>query len=329
MRKKFVVLMVLVAVVLSSIGCNKVEPTKETSSESKNSAVSSSQEGGGVIGLFMTHMSNEFTIALSSSVEAQVKARGYECKIYDAKQDAQTQQNQIEQAIASGINGIVVEPVSVDGVVPAVKFAKEQGIPVVIVNQRISDPKAADVYVGADSVVTGEVLMKKVVEDLGGKGSIALLLGPMGSDAQVGRSKGFSNILAKNPDVKVEYETSANWATEPALSTTENWLSSGKKIDAIVSQNDGMAIGAAKAVSDAGLKGKIMVYGVDATKEGLQAVLNDDLKASISQGTTDQGRMAADACADLIEKKTVEPEIIVANEVFVKENAKQFLESGK
>lgn len=300
----------------------------ETSAVAEETTAAAATQGG-TIALFMTHMSNEFTITLSGAVEAQVKARGYEYKVYDAKQDAAQQQNQIEQAITLGVNGIIIEPVSVDGIVPAVEAAKNAGIKVVIVNQRISKPEAADCYVGADAETTGRYLMEQVMKDIGGKGNLALLLGPMGSDGQVGRSLGFTNVIKEYPDVKVEFEGSADWQTEPALKLAENWLNSGKELNAIVAQNDGMAIGAAKAVSDAQLKDSIFVYGVDATSEGLQAVLDGNLKATVSQGTEDQGKLSADACADLIEGKTVEAETIVKNVVYTIDNAQAALDAIK
>ena len=58
--------------------------------------------------------------------------------------------------------------------------------------------------------------MKKVMEDLDGKGNIVELLGPMGSDGQVGRSKGFDSVLAEYPDVKVIASDSADWDTAKA-----------------------------------------------------------------------------------------------------------------
>lgn len=294
----------------------------ETADEGSNASA-----GGGKIALFMTHMSNEFTITLSSAVKAEVEARGYEFTVYDAGQDAATQADQIEQAITLGVDGIIIEPVSVDGVVPSVKAAKEEGTKVVIVNQRISEPEAADCYVGADAAVTGAKLMEEVMKDIGSKGNIALLLGPMGSDGQIGRSEGFDQVLAENPDVEVVFQDTAEWQTEPALTIVENWLNAGKDIAAIVSQNDGMAVGAAKAVADAQKTGEIKVYGVDATSEGLQGVLDGNLQGTISQGTEDQGKYSADACADLIEGKMVDAETIVENIYYTKENAQEALDA--
>ena len=274
-------------------------------------------------------MSNEFTMTLSSSVENQVKARGYNYSVYDAQKDVAAQVGQIEQAITLGVKGIIIEQVSVDGVIPAVKAAKAEGIAVVIVNQRISSPEEADSFVGVDNINTGAALMKQLVADIDGKGNIAFLLGPMGSDGQVGRLEGFNSVITDIANIEVVFEDTAEWQTDPALTITENWLNSGKDIVAIAAQNDGMAVGAAKAVADAKLEDSVKVYGIDATSEGLQAVLDGKLAATISQGTEDQGRISADVCADLLEGKTVEKEIIVDNVVYTKANAQAALDAIK
>lgn len=299
-------------------------PATEMKADPSKAATQSKQ-----IALFMTHMSNEFTIALSGSVKAQVEARGYEYKVYDANKDAERQQTQIEQAVNLGVGAIIIEPVSVDGIVPAVRQAASKGTNIVIVNQRISEPSLAKAYVGADAVKTGKILMEQVVKDLGSGGELALLLGPMGSDGQIGRSAGFKEVMDANQGFTKAFEASANWETAPALSTVENWLNSGKTINAVVSQNDGMAIGAAQAVAAAGKTGQIKVYGVDATSEGLQAVLDGKLAATVGQGTQEQGKKAADAAADLIEGKTVPAETIVENVVYTKDNAAEALAALK
>ena len=310
--------------------------SSEDSSEADSTADASKEEsedaGSGDLiekkmALFMTHMSNEFTVTLSNAAKDEAAERGYALNIYDANQDAQNQADQIEQAITLGVEGIIIEPVSVDGVVPSVKAAKEAGVNVVIVNQRISDPEAADCYVGADAATTGSKLMEEVMKDIGGKGNVALLLGPMGSDGQVGRSEGFDQVLADYPDVTVAFQDTAEWQTEPALTIVENWLNAGKEISAVVAQNDSRAVGAAKAIADAQKTGEIKVYGIDATSEGLQAVLDGKLQGTMAQGTSDQGKFAADACADLLDGKEVDSETIVDNVYYTADNAQEALDA--
>ena len=139
------------AAAVLALGLASCTPATEMKADPSKATTQSKQ-----IALFMTHMSNEFTIALSGSVKAQVEARGYEYKVYDANKDAERQQTQIEQAVNLGVGAIIIEPVSVDGVVPAVRQAASKGTNIVIVNQRISEPSLAKAYVGADAVKTEE-----------------------------------------------------------------------------------------------------------------------------------------------------------------------------
>lgn len=212
--------------------------SSEDSSEADSTADASKEEsedaGSGDLiekkmALFMTHMSNEFTVTLSNAAKDEAAERGYALSIYDANQDAQNQADQIEQAITLGVEGIIIEQVSVDGVVPSVKAAKEAGVNVVIVNQRISDPEAADCYVGADAATTGSKLMEEVMKDIDGKGNVALLLGPMGSDGQVGRSEGFDQVLADYPDVTVAFQDTADQGKFAADACVD--LLDGKEVD--------------------------------------------------------------------------------------------------
>ena len=159
-----------------------------------------------------------------------------------------------------------------DGLGPALAAAKKAGIVVINVNQRVSDPKVTDAYVGANPVEGGEIEMGYIAKEIGGKGNVAFLLGPLGSDAEIGRTQGYENVLKNYPDIKVAYKQTANWRTDEALKLAENWLQTGADLAAIVSNNDDMALGAVKAIKDAHLVGKIKVAGIDAAPNALAAV---------------------------------------------------------
>ncbi len=277
-------------------------------------------------GLFMSHMTNAFTIEMSDAVKAKATELGLDLTVYDGGQDAAKQASQVETAVTQGISCIVIEPASVDGLVPAIEGATKAGIPVVVVNQMISAPEVATSFVGVKNVEGGELEMRTAAEAMGGKGNVAFLLGPMGSDAQLGRTEGYYNVLKDYPDIKVVFEQSANWKTDEALKLVENWLQTGTEINAIVANNDGMALGALKAVEDAQLLDTIKVYGLDATPDALAAVKEGKLAATISQSTTEQGKVAMDTCAKLVKGETVEKEIYVQFTLITIENVDQYLQ---
>ncbi len=276
-------------------------------------------------GLFMSHMTNAFTIEMSDAVKAKAAELGVELTVYDGGQDAAKQVSQVETAVTQGITGIVIEPVSVDGIVPAIEAATKAGIPVVVVNQKISKPEAASAFVGVSNVDGGVMEMKTAAEAIGGKGNVAFLLGPMGSDAQLGRTEGYYNVLKDYPDIKVVFEQTANWKTDEALKLVENWLQTGTEINAIVANNDGMALGALKAVEDAKLLDKIKIYGLDATPDALAAVKDGRMAATVSQSTTAQGATAMETVVKLVKGEKVDPEILVSFTLITIDNVGEYL----
>jgi ribose transport system substrate-binding protein/inositol transport system substrate-binding protein len=285
------------------------------------------QDGGGkpVFMLCISHMTNAFTTTVANSMSAAAKAAGAELIINEGGNDISKQISQIESGINQKVNAIIIEPVSVNGVIPAVEAAGRAGIPVIIFNQKISDPSKATTFVGVSNDTLGALEMRRAVQDLGGKGNVAFLLGPMGSDGQLGRSKGYADVIAQNPNVKVVFEETANWTTEEALRLVENWLQTGTRIDAIVCQNDGMALGAVKAVEDKGLSSQIKVYGLDAVPDALKAVKEGRLEISVSQATERQSQMAIDIAMKLYRGETVPVENLVEGEVIDKTNVDKHL----
>lgn len=279
-----------------------------------------------VYGLFMSHMTNAFTMEMSSAVKAKADELGVKLTVYDGGKDPAKQINQMETALSQGISAIIIEPASVDGIKPAVEAAREAGVPVIILNQKITDQELANCFVGVSNVDGGKMEMSAAVADMGGEGKVALLLGPMGSDAQIGRSEGYQAVIDESGGkIEVVYELTANWVTDEALSIVETWLSSGKEINAIVAQNDGMALGALKAVEDAKLQDKILVYGLDATDEALAAVKDGRLKATVSQSTTLQGQKAMEAAFDIVNGKEVPDEVLVDFTLITIDNVDEFL----
>lgn len=309
-KKSIAVILVLVLVASTLAACSSGKPAVEKSKK---------------YALFMSHMTNAFTIELSDAVKAKAAELGVEVTVNDGGKDAAKQISQIETTVNQGIDGIIIEPVSVDAIVPAVKAAKAAGIPVVIVNQQISDPSAASAYVGVANKDGGAMEMTKAAADLAGKGNIAILLGPMGSDAQIGRSAGYKTVVDANPGIQVVFESTANWTTDEALKLVENWLQAGKDIKAIVAQNDGMALGALKAVEDAKLQASIKVYGLDATPDALAAVKEGRLAATVSQSTTTQGLEAMAAVVKLSKGETVPAVTLVNFTLITKDNVDKFI----
>lgn len=290
-------------------------------STTPSSATSSgSDAAGGRIALMMSHMTNEFVTTVADAAQAEGEQQGFEVVVFDGKQDAATQVTQIEQAVAQGFDGILVEPVSKDGVVPGLVAANDAGVPIATIVQQASDQSLAASYIGGDEVNAGHLQMAEALAAIGDSGEIAILYGPMGSDAQLARDEGYQEVLAATPDVSVKFEDTANWVTAEALTIVENWLASGSDIKAVVAQNDGMAVGAAQAIENAGKTGEILVFGVDATADGVAAIKEGTMAGTVSQDTAGVGRLGVDTMVKLINGETVDAEVLTDATWITKEN---------
>lgn len=109
----------------------------------------------------------------------------------------------------------------------------------------------------------------------------------------------------------------------------ENWLQSqGEKISAVFAQNDEMAMGAVLAIEQAQKKGRIIVVGVDAIADALQAVQNGRLDATVFQDAAGQGGIAVQLAARLAKKQAVPQETYIPFQLVTKDNVDQFLKSA-
>ncbi|MDD4080818.1 MAG: sugar ABC transporter substrate-binding protein [Eubacteriales bacterium] len=271
----------------------------------------------------ISHMTNAFTVTAAEAMTAAAEAAGAKMTVVEAAQDINKQVSQIEMAVNTS-DVIIIEPVSTDGVLAAVSAAMEAGVPVVIFNQAISDPSRASTFCGVSNADLGYMQMKRAIEDMGGSGSVALLLGPLGSDGQLGRSAGYKRAIDEtNGAVTIAFEETANWTTEEALVLAENWLQTGIEIDAFVCQNDGMAMGAVKATEDKNLK--IKCYGLDATDDALRAVKEGRLELSVSQNTEAQAQASVDSAMKLWAGEEVPSEILAEGLIIDASNVDEFL----
>lgn len=148
-------------------------------------------------------------------------------------------------------------------------------ITVIAVNTTLADETAISSSVLPDDVAAGAQEMQMMADELGGKGNIVILQGPLGSSPELDRTEGIQSVLDENPGIKVLAKDTANWTRDQAVNKMKNWVSSfGDKIDGVVSENDDMGLGALQALKEAGMD--VPIVGIDGIEDGLRAVENGD-----------------------------------------------------
>lgn len=258
-----------------------------------------------VIGVSFQGLSDEYIVRLSDAFQARADELGVQLQVADGQMDAETQVGQVENFIAQKVDAIVLNPISMDGCAPAVEAANEAGIPIITLISITSNQDMASAYVGSDAVESGLIEGQMMVEDLGGKGNIVVMFGQMGHDAQLGRYEGLLQAM-EGTDIEIVAEQTGNWSREEGMALMENWLASGKEIDAVVAQNDAMALGALMAIEAKGLTGEIKVYGIDAQAEALDAVEEGTMAGTVFQNAEEQGTKCVDVALAAAKGETLE-----------------------
>ena len=273
-------------------------------------------EGGYKIALIQQHQTNAFQIAVTEAAEAKAKELGVDLTILSADQDAAKQISQIEQCTSEGYQAILFEPVDPDGLGDAAQAAADKGVIMINVISACTDWENHGISALScgDNVTAGETEMQHVADLLGGKGNIAILTGPSGDSGGLQRLEGYQNILKNYPDmVQVVEPADCQWDTAAAQGTVESWLSA-YDLDAIVCENDGMAVGAGNA---AGANSGIVITGVDGTPDGFEAIKDGRITGTVSQ---DGGAMAAngiEAACKLIDGETLENNTIITTNIWI------------
>jgi ABC-type sugar transport system substrate-binding protein len=287
------------------------------------------------IGVSMDKFDDNFLTVLRNGMADYAKTQpGVTVQIEDAKNDVSKQLSQVQNFIANGVTAIIVNPVDTSATAAITKTAAEAGVPLVYVNRLPADidkfgPKAA--FVGSDERDSGTLEAKEICKLLGGKGSILVMEGELSNQAAVQRTADVHEVL-KTPEcsgIKIIAEQTANWDRTQAQNLMTNWLSKGLQFDAVISNNDEMAIGGMQALKAAGIDTKkSIVGGVDATQDALASMKAGDLKVTVFQDAAGQGKGAVDTALALAAGKTVPKIVNVPFQLVTPADADKFLKKN-
>ncbi|MEU3548973.1 ABC transporter permease/substrate-binding protein [Streptomyces longwoodensis] len=282
----------------------------------------SSSSANPKVGLSLSTLNNPFFVQIRSGAQAEAKKRGVDLTVTDAQNDASQQANQLQNFTSSGLGAIIVNPVDSDAAGPSVRAADKAKIPVIAVDRGVNK---ADVnaLVASDNVAGGELAAKTVAEKLGGNGRIVILQGQAGTSAARERAEGFAKGLKAYPGIQVVAQQPADFDRTKGLDVMSNLLQAHPDVQGVIAANDEMALGAIKALGAKAGK-SVQVVGFDGTPDGLKAVEQGTLYASVAQQPSQLGRIAVDNALRALDGKDVPATVKVPVKVVTKENVAGF-----
>lgn len=281
------------------------------------------------IGVSMSQFDDTWLTYLRESMDQKAKAMpdAVQLQFEDARSDVVKQLSQVESFISQKVDAIVVNPVDTAATRKITEAAVKAGIPLVYVNRRPDDlnlPKGV-VTVASDDLEAGKMQMQYLAEKMGGKGSIVILLGDLANNSTANRTKGVKEVLVQYPGIKIDQEQTGVWLRDKGMTLVNDWLTQGRQFNAVVANNDEMAIGAAMALNQAGVaKGSVLIAGVDGTPDGLRAVQRGELAVSVFQDAKGQAEGSVETAVKMVKQQPVEAAVWIPYRLITPENVAQF-----
>lgn len=298
MLKKLVVACLLGAAVIGVAGCG--------SSDKKEAASSASGDKKITIGFAVSTQNNPFFVTMAKSVQEQAKKDNIEVKIVDAQNDPAKQSNDVTDLIESKVDVLIINPVDSAAISNSVIAANKAKIPVITID-RSSDKGDVVSHIASNNVKGGEMAADYIVKKLGEGTAVAELEGIPGASATRERGEGFHKIADQK--LKVLAKQSADFDRTKGLTVAENILQANPDVKAFFAQNDEMALGAIGAAKSAGKQ--LLIVGFDGTADGLKAIKDGDLAATIAQQPDKMGEMAVEAALKIARGESVDKSIAV------------------
>jgi D-xylose transport system substrate-binding protein len=235
------------------------------------------------------------------AIKAALEAGGATYISADAGSSAEQQLADVENLISQGADALIILAQDGTAILPAVASALEQGIPVIAYDRLIEDPGA--LYITFDNVGVGKLMAEVIFEQVP-TGNYIIIKGNS-ADANAdflrdGIEQVIGAAVAAGDITIVGEDYTDNWDPAVAQANTEQFLTAANNdVQAVISENDGMATGVVAALEAQGLAGSVPVTGQDGDQAALNRVALGTQLVSVWKDARELGKAAGEAAVAL------------------------------
>jgi inositol transport system substrate-binding protein len=279
------------------------------------------------VGVSIANFDDTFLTYMMDGMKSYAKAHAADVELTftDAKEDMAKQMDQVENFIVQKMDAIIVVPVDTSATAPMTKNIIAKNIKAVYVNRNPGNLPKGAYYVGSEEIVAGRLQMDFLGDKLKGKVNVAILMGKLDNEGALKRTEGNEEVLKKKfPGIKVLDKQTGLWQRNEGMTKTEDWINRfGKNLNAILCNNDDMALGAIQALKDK-KRTDIIVVGVDATPDALTSVSKGELAATVFQDAAGQGGGGVEVAMKAAKGEKVATETWIPYKLVTPANLSQF-----
>jgi ABC-type sugar transport system substrate-binding protein len=269
---------------------------------------------------------NAWRVTNQKDMENQAKGFGVKLVSVDANQDPSKQLSDVENMLAQKPDCLIVSPLESKASAPVVKMAEEAKVPLVIIDRTIDAKPGSGMYkteITQSHVLSGKLLAEKTVELLTKKygearGSVVHVQGLAGASPVIDANKGWDEVMAQYPNIKVVATSDAGFTKEGGLKVMEDFLQRfpAGQIDVVRSDYSDMTMGAIEAIKNAGRTELLgYVVGEGGHIKAIEAVIAGEI-ARETQTPPYFGEKSMQSCMDILSGKSVPAQQQVDIKVF-------------
>jgi galactofuranose transport system substrate-binding protein len=282
-----------------------------------------------VVGFSQMGHDNPWRMAQTQSLRDEAAKRGYELVVADAQDQTAKQVADVEDLIARRVDVILLAPREFEGLAPALQAAREAKIPVILVDREAEGTPGEDfvTFLGSNFVEQGRRAAEWLVKETNGQAGIVELTGTPGSSVATDRAKGFRDVIAQHPGMKIIASQTGEFSRATGQRVLQNIAQSlGRQITAVYAHNDEMALGAIQALKSAGLQPgtDVKIVSIDGQRAALEAIQRGELGATVESNPR-FGPIAFDTIEQLRRGETVPTKKLIEDRFFDRTNAAQFV----
>lgn len=281
-------------------------------------------QGKITIGVSLPQDDNPFYIAMMRGIRARAGELGWEVVSVSSNEDKLKQINGVQDLVARGVKGVLISPIDATGVNAAYDAAAAGKVPIVSVARGSTSPNQT-LHVAMDEKQIGRDIAEWTARSIGGKGKVAMLLGPSGAPTFRNLAEGYTEVMGKYPDIRVVFRNDGPLTRERGLKNTEDVLVANPDLAAIYTANDDVALGATQAVLAASRKGKTLVTGMNGVPPALRALKDGNLAMTVELNPVLWGRMGVDVLSEYLKGSKVEPRVFIKHVLIDNSNIEQKL----
>lgn len=309
--KKIIALLLVLVLAMSLVACGK-------------GALDKGKEGddGFKVAISVAEY-NEWNKNYEKVIIEKCNEYGWTYEIFDSKQDANTQIDQVRSIISQGYDAMTIQAVDNAALAPVVGEAADAGI-IVVDHYGFADElgvsdKIYKVLFGQKE--SGVLQAEEYIKLCGEEGKVAIIAGLTGADNAMQRTAGFNEVLAKYPNIEVVATEYCDWDTAKAKTAATNILTAHPDLKAFLVQDDGMSKGVWEAIEEAGKQDTCKIASQGFYDYSIEYLKTDKFLFTITYPAGFFARDAMDVIKQVADGGTPERVIYLGMELVTKENA--------